>query len=258
MPSDKSFSEFFSSLPKLLLGKLEKNYTEIKVNFAQRRFEPSELNGGKFCEVVLRILQWHTSVTGSYTPFGTKIRDFGQATRSFESLSAFPDSVRFHVPRILNALFTIRNKHGVGHVGGDVDPNHMDALFVVAAADWVMAELLRIFHDVSTEEAQDMVEALISKRLSVIWEVGGRKRVLDPNIRYLDRTLLLLYDSYPKVLLDRTLYDWTEHTNLGVYRNRVLKRLHREKFAEYDVSTGEVHLSPTGLQYVEQQIKTHI
>jgi hypothetical protein len=249
-----SFAVIFSMLPAFLLKKLEKSYTQIRSNFAQRRYEPSELNGGKFSEVVLRILEWHTSTPKIYTPFGTKIRDFGQATRRFESLTSYPDSVRFHIPKIINVLYEIRNKRGVGHVGGDVDPNYMDALFVVCSTSWIMAELVRIFHNLPISEAQKIVEALVNKRISVVWEVASKRRVLNLSLSYADRTLLLLYDSYPKALRDETLCDWTEYTNPAVFRAKLLAPLHKKKLVEYDVRSGDVHLSPTGLRYVEENL----
>lgn len=254
MATTHSIALLFSALPAPLVKNLDKSYTEIKTNFTQRRYEPSELNGGKFCEIILRILEWHTSPSKSFTAFGSKIRDFGQATRKFESLTSFPDSVRFHIPKILNSLYDIRNKRGVGHVGGDVDPNHMDALFVVSAADWILAELVRLFHNISVNEADAIVEALISKKVSVVWEVAGKKRILDPRLKYPERTLLLLYDSYPKALRDDTLCEWTEYTNPAIYRTKLLKPLHKKKLIEYDINSGDVHISPTGLRQVEEKI----
>ena len=47
---------------------------------------------------------------------------------------------------------------GVGHVGADVDPNHMDALCVLQMSKWVFAELVRIFHGTTTEEAEATVD----------------------------------------------------------------------------------------------------
>jgi hypothetical protein len=114
MSTNISIHSLFPSFPKPIIKNLEKSYNEIKINYAQRRYEPSELNGGKFCEVVLRILEWHTSSPKSYTPFGKSIRNFNQATRRFESLSSFPDSIRFHIPKILNSIYDIRNKRGLG------------------------------------------------------------------------------------------------------------------------------------------------
>jgi hypothetical protein len=254
MTAVHSITGLFAALPAPLIKGLNKSFTEIKTNFSHRRFEPSELNGGKFCEVVLRILEWHTSPTKSYTPLGTKIRDFGQTTRKFESMSAFPDSVRFHIPKILGALYDIRNKRGVGHMNGDVDPNHMDALFVLSSADWIMAELVRIFHNISIQEAQDVVEALIAKKVSVVWEVAGRKRVLNPALKFDKRTMLLLYDCYPKPVRDDTLCEWTEYTNPAVFRTKLLLPMHKQRLIEYDIKSGEVYLSPTGLRLVEETL----
>ncbi len=254
MPTASSIHSLFSALPDPLVEHLEKSYIEIKMNFVQRKYEPSELNGGKFCEVVLRILEWHTSTPKNYSQFGIRITDFGQTTRKFESLTGFPDSVRFHIPKILNALYDIRNKRGVGHVGGDINPNHMDALLIVSATDWIMAELVRIFHNISVTEAQKVVESLISKKIATVWEIGGKKRVLNTSLKFDERTLLLLYDSYPKSLQAGMLAEWTEYKNRTEYRTKLLGALHRKKFVEYNVNTGEVCLSPLGIKYVEENI----
>ena len=141
------FNSVFPTLPKAILTKLEASYNEIKRNFRERRYEPSELNGAKFSEAVYRVLEWHTLKT--FTAFGTKIRDFSQALRKFESMSSFPDSIRFHIPKLLDVLYGVRNKRGVGHLSNEIDPNHMDSIMVVSASDWVMAELVRVLHGTS-------------------------------------------------------------------------------------------------------------
>lgn len=65
-----------------------------------------------------------------------------------------PRSFQILIPRLLPALYEIRNNRNVGHVGGDVDPNFMDSTAVLGTANWIMAELVRVFHSVSTPEAQ--------------------------------------------------------------------------------------------------------
>lgn len=258
MLSATSFATVFSGLPFELIEKIEKHYTEIKKNFALRRYGESELNGAKFCEVVFRILEWHTSPTNAYTALDNRIGDFGQATRRFESLSSFPDSIRFHIPKILNALYDIRNKRGVGHVGGDVDPNHMDAVFVVSSTDWIMAELVRVFHGISITEAQNLVEAIISKKLPIVWEVAGKKRILNPTMLHRERILVFLYDSYPKPMQENQLRSWVEYKNQTRFRDELLRELHDKRLIEYDKEKGEIHLSPIGIQYVERNIPLDI
>jgi hypothetical protein len=100
----------------------------------------------------------------------------------------------------LLVLYKIRNKRGVGHVGGDVDANHMDAEAVQVMVSRVIAELVRIFHGVTTKEARDTeardtIDALVERKSPVIWEVEGVKRVLDPGMSAKNKVLTLLHHS---------------------------------------------------------------
>ncbi len=249
-----SFDTVFSTLPSSIRKKLQNAYNEIRRNFRESRFEPSELNGAKLAEVVFRILEWHTSTTHKYTQFGKQIRDFGQSVRRFESMSAFPDSVRLHIPDILKTLYGVRNKRGVGHVSGEIDPNRMDAQLVVTNANWVMAELVRLLHQVTTEEATQIVEEIISKETPLVWDLGDIKRVLDTSMNMKDRTLLLLHKEHPKVVGEAELFTWVEHSNSSVYRRDILRKLHNDKLTEYNQSNGTVILSPIGVVYVEENL----
>lgn len=249
-----NINQLLKGIPGKLTRPLATHYERIKQNFIQKKYEPAELNGAKFSEVVLRILQWYISPNHTFTPLGKKVASFEQATRQFQNMTNFPDSIRFHIPRILNILYGIRNKRGVGHVGGDVNPNHMDALLVVTACDWVLAELIRILHDVPLEEAQNTIESIISKQIPFVWEVEGRKRVLKKELFFKDKVLLLLYNEYPKPIDSRVLFDWTEHSNSSGFKRDVLKPLHKKGFIEYSKKTGKCHLSPKGSREIEERV----
>src|SRR5690606_2633746 len=111
----------------------------------------------KLAETVYRVLEWIASGRTTYTPFGTSIRNLGQSARNFVNDASLPDGVRFHVPQALDFLYTLRNKRGVGHPAGDIDPNHMDAAAVLAVSKWVVAEIVRLLNAVSAEEAREAV-----------------------------------------------------------------------------------------------------
>jgi hypothetical protein len=115
------------------------------------------------CEVVYTVLRGH--VDGSFAAKPSKPGNMVDACNDLAKADkkVFPQSVRITIPRVLIALYEIRNNRGVGHVGGDVDPNHMDATFVHAAARWVVAELVRLFHDVDTATATSLVDALVER-----------------------------------------------------------------------------------------------
>jgi hypothetical protein len=241
-----------SDLPAGLRGPLLDAFREIVVNFRERRWEPSELNGGKLAEVTYSVLKGH--VDGDFPERPSKPPNMLDDCRALEHADkSFPRSVRIQIPRMLIAIYEMRNNRGVGHVGGDVDPNHMDAVTILYMAKWILAELVRLFHNIDTTAASELVEALVEREAPIIWEVGGRKRVLDPTMKRKPKTLLLLY-SDPSPISDADLAAWVEHPNLGEYRRDVLRPLHREKLIEFDEDRHLAHLSPRGMEYVEKKL----
>ena len=138
-------------------------------------------------------------------------------------------------------------------MGGDVHANHMDAEAVQAMASWIMAELVRIFHGVTTQEAQDTVDALMERKSPAIWEVGGVKRVLNPAMSAKDQALTLLHHSTGWVPAT-DLFKWVEYSNASVFRSNVLIQLHRARLIEYDAQRGLARISPLGARDVEERL----
>jgi hypothetical protein len=168
-----------------------------------------------------------------------------------------PRSIRIQIPRLLVALYEIRNNRNVGHVGGDVDPNEMDAVAVLYMSRWIMSELVRIFHNADTETAQQIVEALAERISPALWLVDGKTRVLNIDLSMKDKTLLLLYCSQ-KSLDEAALVDWLEHSNASIYRRDILKKLHSSRLVEYNGQTGKVTISPLGISYVETELSEEL
>lgn len=244
--------ELLALLPGTLRTELLTAYGEILRNYRERRWEPSELNGGKLCEVVYSILKGHTD--GKFPKKSTKPRNMVDACRGLESApSTFPRSIRIQIPRMILALYEIRNSRGVGHIGGDVDPNHMDATCVVEMSKWLLSELVRVFHDVSTEEASAAVDALVERTIPTIWQVGETLRVLNPKMSMRDKTLLLLYHRRGPIA-EEDLRQWVEHSNPSVYRRDVLRKAHRAKLIEYDDRSKTAEISPLGIALTEETL----
>ena len=164
-----------------------------------------------------------------------------------------PRSIRIQIPRMLIALYEIRNNRNVGHVGGDVDPNHMDAVCVLHMAKWIMAELVRVLHEVSTDEATAIVDSLADRETPLIWEVNGKKRVLSTKLGMRAKTLLLLHASNRPVA-EADLVSWVEHSNPSVYRRDVLRPAHRDRLIEYDADARRAQISPIGIAHVEKTL----
>jgi hypothetical protein len=244
------------NLPSGLREPLLSAYGEIARNFAEHRWEPAELNGGKLCEIVYSIVEG--AISGTFPSAPLKPSQLANACRAIEQRPSNPAlagdrSLRILIPRLLPYLYEIRNNRGVGHVGGDVSPNFCDATAVYSCANWIMAELVRIFHGVSLCEAQSVVDALVERRLAVVWEVEGVKRVLDPSMGKSDQVLILLYSSHDWLGEDE-LRSWIEYKNRTEFRKLVLRPQHRRRLIEYQEAMARLRLTPLGVKDVEERI----
>lgn len=249
-------STLFAALPDTLREELVNCYGEIIRNYAEHRWEPAELNGGKLCEVVYSIV--NGALSGTFPPNASKPPNMVAACRALEQQPANGSrvgdrSLRILIPRLLPYLYEIRNNRGVGHVGGEVDPNHSDAETVMSTASWLMAELVRIFHNVPLDEAQESVDALVERRHPLVWEVDGIKRVLDPNMKKGSQSLVLLYSTAGWTDV-ADLCEWVEYSTIPMFRTRVLQPLHKNRLVEYHTGNQRVKITPLGVTHTEANL----
>ncbi len=237
------------AISKNFRTRIIKHYIELKSAFAEGQYDACGVRAGKFCETMVRFLQEY--LTGKSTPFGQKISNLGDECSKLERVPAasFPESLRIMIPRALSFLYTLRNKRGIAHVGGDIDANEIDAVVCLRIADWCLCELIRIFHALSLEEAQALLDAIAARQIPQIWSVVGKKRVLDSSLGYKDQTLLLLYSEKDSGIPNagipvEDLFEWTEHPRQSDYRRDVLRPLHSQRQIEYDQDTEVAIISP--------------
>ncbi|MFT3702542.1 MAG: hypothetical protein QM802_09240 [Agriterribacter sp.] len=253
-----TIDQAFSSIDKKFRDKIILSYKEIKSRYSKAiynaEYDASGLSSGKFCESILRFLQ-HTLI-GTFIPFGTHIKNFNDECLKLINLPAANanESLRIIIPRAILFLYTLRGKRGIGHIGGDVEANKIDAETIVRVSDWTVCEFIRVFHNLSLEEAQAIVDSISLKTLPEIWEIAGKKRILISGLDFKQKTLLLLYQSSDNFEFVEDLYSWTEYSSLSMYKSAVIKPLHTKKLVEYDTDTELVYLSPLGVSEVEKNI----
>lgn len=243
-----------SGVPQSFRGKLVDRYRALKAAYSNGQPDACGLRVGQFCEVMLRLLQ--DRLTSNHVPFGTKIQNFDRECQKLEQTSqdAGPESMCVIMPRAIAFLYTLRNKRGIGHIGGDVDANAIDAATMVRLADWCLCELIRIVHNLALEDAQVLLDAITERQLPAVWSVVGKKRVLDPSLDRRSQTLLLLYNDVETAVPAEDLCDWIECSTLANYRRDVLRPLHTQRLIEFDAGTDMVLISPTGIVRVEMEV----
>ncbi len=249
-----SLEKALSSIPNSLRERLVKNYSTLKTRELEGHHDTIGHQAGKLAEVLLRILQ--KILTGTNVSLNKNLSNFKKECEKLEQTpkTADPEGLRLLMPRALLFLYTLRNKRDFGHVGGEVDANEIDALTAMRVADWCICELVRVCHDLPLEDAQLLCDAIAERRLPAIWNILGRKRVLDTSLSYRDQTLLLLYTDIETGIPIEDLFTWTEHSRRANYRRDILAELHRVRLIEWDKEIEVAVISPTGIDEVENQI----
>jgi hypothetical protein len=240
-----------SGIPAGLRDPLMDEYKGLTAEYAKRGWKHASLDGGRFCEVVYTILEG--ALTGAYAAVPKKPARFVDACHALTNrpkTTVVGDySLRVLIPRVLPGMYEIRNNRNVGHVGGDVVANKMDADFVRETATWVMCELVRVFHAVDTKEAQAAIDALTERPSPALWEYEGIRRVLVPGVSARERALLLLYGQSGWTPV-RTLAEWVKYG--ASFKRDVLEPLSGDALVELDARSDRVVITPTGSVQAER------
>jgi len=236
-----------SCLPVTLRNELVEEFHQIQNSYYGRKWSPTELSGGRFCEIVYSILKGHAA--GTYPNQASKPGNFVDACRALENETSLPRSFRILIPRLLPSLYEVRNNRGVGHVGGDVDPNFMDSSLVLATSSWVVAELIRELHSVSLEEAQQIVSRLASHKSPAVWVSSATRRLLVPDLK-LNEQVLVLVGSNEEPTAFEDLMSWIENKNIS-YVKRVVKNMHKSRQLEFN-EQEIIELLPPGIKKLQK------
>jgi len=207
--------------PEVLIDELITCYLELKQHYYCQEHRPSELDGGRFSEVVIRMIQ-HV-IDGKYIQLGTKLPNVNKVLLDFEMVdgSKYYESMRIHIPRVLNSVYNIRNRRDVGHIGKDISANENDSNYVFIACTWILVELIRIYSEKTIEEAKQMVSKLVEIELPIIQNFDDAIKILKTDLPISEKILLILFIKQGEYLNDKTIMKHIEYNN----EHYIVKRL---------------------------------
>lgn len=230
-----------------------RSFTELKENYHLSRHRPAELDGGRFAEAMFRVLESYVASDDAFTPFSRSLPRMDKLLVKFEALpsASTHESVRVHIPRVLQIVYGVRNRRDVGHIGGDVSPNLADATLVVVLCDWALAELVRLTYSGDLESAQHVVDDLVERQAPVVEPINGFMKLLRPELSVPDRILVLLYHVGSGGASEADLSTWTKPSSRTAFAS-ALSRL--DKDARIHRSGGRSTITRLGMPYVEKYI----
>jgi hypothetical protein len=233
-----------------LVDELLSAYQEPKRNFFLSGLRLSAVEGGRFCEAAMRMLQ--QVATGRFTPLGQLI----DSERLFQQLREIPrgtqpDSIRLNIPRVLRVVYDIRNGRDTAHLGDGIDPNLQDATLVISNLDWVLAEFVRLYRDVDADEAQRIVDGLVARAVPTVQDFNGFLKVLKPGLQASPYVLLLLYESGTRGASLSEIETWVRPTMKSNLKTTLRRLVHDKAFAHDNGS--RYFITKLGLEEVERK-----
>lgn len=242
--SHSELSAALVAIPEALREPLIAQFVEALEEYRCSDWEKVGAKAGKFCEIAYCICEGYA--TDNFPAAPAKPRNMFQACQKLEVLNKTKGrSVCIQIPRVLIGLYELRNNRAIGHVSGELDPNHMDAEFFLRGMKWITAEFVRAFSNLPVDDSRAIVEAVTTRTLHLVWVQDGLKRVLKPSLDAREQILLLAYHETSAVTVPQ-LQAWIGYTNGSRLRKTVLKKLHDEALVHFDPSEDRVQLLPPG------------
>lgn len=230
--------------PNELVDALVDAFVTIEANYRVGKWKASELDGGHFVEAARRIVE--QELFAKYTPIGKRLPSFSAAELTRYENATGPEEFRILVPRVLWSLYTIRNKRGIAHLSS-VSANEIDASYILSAAKWVMAELVRIKSGLTAVETHRIMHRLSHRNVPDTWLVNGKRRLLR-KMQARDEILVHLFEESPQD--SEELRSAVEYSHKTRFR-RILRKLHNERLIEYS-GDESCTLSPRGEMEAEK------
>lgn len=244
-------AQLSSKLNAKLVKELLDAHAEAKRNFYLGGLRLSAVEGGRFCEAAFRLLEYVTK-NKVFTQLGKQL-DTDKLIRELSNLSPtlFNDSIRLHIPRSLRLVYDIRNKRDAAHLADGIDPNLQDATLVVCVIDWVLAEFIRLNHNISANAASKIVDGIVKRAAPIVQDFYGFLKVLNPKLGVSDHCVVLLYQRGDEGATYDELEKWARPPMRKNLRRALDALVNEKDHAHFDGT--RYFITRCGEQYVEKK-----
>lgn len=183
--------ELSPPLDHLLATQLIDEFVSCERRYIQGDWEPAELDGGQFCEVLARIL-YHAD-----SSMLNRAKDL-DACLGYIEKDGVPHAITprhdaLHIAKVLRTLYKFRSQRGAVHISPTYKPNHMDSKWVVESVRWSFNETLRIFWNGDRDLVAKAIRELLQFDVPAVANYDGILLVQRTDLRPEEEILVLLH-----------------------------------------------------------------
>lgn len=144
--------ELSPPLDKALSESLVEEFVSLERRYIQRDWEPAQLDGGQFCEVLARLIYHQDSGNLNPSKKFDHCAEYVEDEKSQNKHAMLPRHDALHIIKVLRTAYKFRSQRGGVHISPTYKPNHMDSRAIMENVRWAFAETLRLFWKGSDRE----------------------------------------------------------------------------------------------------------
>jgi hypothetical protein len=183
--------ELSPRLDPALVQQLVDEFVSLERRYIQCEWEPMQLDGGQFCEILGRIIYFVDS--GNLSP-DKKFEQCESYVKEDKNQHHFPERREaLHLMQVLRTVYKFRSQRGAVHISLTYKPNHMDSKFVVDALRWAFSETLRIFWNGDREQVASAIRELLQFDVPAVGKFETELLVQRTDLSAEEEILLLLH-----------------------------------------------------------------
>lgn len=180
-------------LDALLAGQLLDEFISLERRFVLRDWEPAELDGGQFAEVLARIVYHVDSSHLNQSKAFDECLSYVEDSRTSNSHNITPRQTALHLARVLRTIYAFRSKRGAVHISPTYTANHMDSKLMIECARWCLNETLRIFLQADAEEVAKAIRELLQFEVPCVGKFENALLVQRTDLGAEEEILVLLH-----------------------------------------------------------------
>lgn len=238
-------------LDRFLATQLVDEFVSMERRYIQRDWEPAELDGGQFAEILARILYHHDSGNLDLR------RDFGDCGRYLDNDQVThtiqPRQDAKHIYKVLQTIYKFRSDRGAVHISPTYQASHMDSKFMIEAVRWCMNEALRVFWSGDREAVARAIRELLQFDVPCIGKFEDVIMVQRTDLTIEEEVLVLLHFAGEVGFHRRELGAHAKAPHQRV--SDALKRLESPEFREVvTLPNGALRLTDLGAKRVREKL----
>ncbi len=176
-----------------LIDEMLKDFVDIKRHYISRDYRSTLVKSGTFSETLAKILIYLSE--GKI--ISTKDVKISNLETRLSNTNLHP-SLKTVIPRILMTIYKLRSSRGGAHQSDEISPNYIDASYVYTCCNWIVCELLRIYHDPDIDKTNMLINSIMKVEFPILEEIDGETIIFKDELTIRDQILILLLSKYPE------------------------------------------------------------